>query len=302
MKNSFKISLIVILLILLVAIAIAFFVLKSDKEPVVLPDNVTPSTSYNITFNLELDALTLGHYEGWAIFGEEKLSTGKFNIGDQLVFQSTRDLSLADKIVVTIEPEGDVDHVPSGIVVLAGDLSGNSANLSFPMDFSQATGNYILATPTNGDESDEVSGVWFLKLPPPPNAGLSLPAVPAGWKYEGWAVNGGRPISTGRFTSVEGSDEFAGYSGSQDAPPFPGEDFLLNAPAGLSFPINLADGASKIVISVEPDLEGFDPTGPGPFQAKPLVADVPADANDHENYGMTLNLGSLPTGTALISK
>jgi len=247
-----------------------------------------------------LEPLAQGHYEGWAIFGEEKVSTGKFNLGDSLTFKSRRDLSTADMIVVTIEADGDVDSVPSGVVILAGALSQNAASLEFPVDLSSASGSYILATPTNDPSTFEKSGVWFLKLPPPPTAGLSLPALGDGWIYEGWAVNQDTPLTTGTFSSVEGADNFNGYSEIGEAPPFPGEDYLLNAPEGITFPINLGDGASKVVVSVEPNINGVDPTGPAPFQIKPLVADVPSGAADHVNYVLSLNLDSVPSGSAII--
>jgi hypothetical protein len=248
----------------------------------------------------QLEALDKGHYEGWAIFGDEKVSTGTFNIGDDLSFSVSRDLMEADMIVITIEPEGDSDKIPSGIVILAGELNGNSASLKFPVDFSGASGIYILATPTNGANSDEASGIWFLKVPP--QVGLELPALPQGWTYEGWAVNGGMPLTSGKFTSADGADNFDDYSGPEAGPPFPGEDYLQNAPQGITFPINLADGASLAVISVEPDLNGMDPTGVGPFQVKPLVANIPSGAKDHTNYDMGQNLNSVPSGLANISK
>jgi hypothetical protein len=260
----------------------------------------------SLTLDVTLDPLQKGHYEGWAIFGEEKVSTGKFNIGDSLVFTSARDLSDADAIVVTIEPEGDTDSVPSGIVVLSGVLASDAEEaqtitLSFPVDLATASGSYILATPTNGNDTDETSGIWFLKLPPPPSAGLVLPNLPSGWVYEGWAVHNGIPITSGRFSSAEGVDFFNEFSGPEGSPPFPGEDYLINAPAGLSFPINLANGSSKVVISIEPDSNGEDPTGDGPFQVKPLVADVPEGALDHTNYPMQLNMDSIPSGLATIN-
>ena len=124
-----------------------------------------------------LEPLAQGHYEGWAIFGEEKVSTGKFSIGDSLRFKSDRDLSKADKIVITIEAEGDTDSLPSGVVIMAGDISENAANLAFPVDLSGVSGNYILATPTNDPTLLETSGVWVLQLPPPPTAGLVLPEL-----------------------------------------------------------------------------------------------------------------------------
>lgn len=247
-----------------------------------------------------LEALDTGHFEGWAIFGEEKISTGKFNVGDALSFSLPRDLSEANQIVITIEPEGDTDTVPSGIVVLSGGVSGNSATLSFPVDFSGATGNYILATPTNGGDTDETSGIWFLKLPGP-TAGLELPSLPDGWIYEGWVVNQDTPLTSGRFVAVDEVDLFDGFSSIEPGPPFPGEDYLVNPPEGIVFPIDLSDGASQAVISVEPDLNGVDPTGDAPFQIKPLVVNVPSGALDHTNYSMNLNMGSIPFGTATIS-
>jgi hypothetical protein len=250
--------------------------------------------------DIQLEPLAEGHYEGWAIFGDEKVSTGTFAVGDELSFGSDRNLAEADAIVVTIEPEGDNDEVPSGVVVLAGDVENGVAQLSFPVDFTGATGSLILATPSNGADTEETSGIWFLTLPEPLQAGLSLPALPAGWKYEGWAVHEGTPLSSGRFSSPSGEDEFSGYSGAEAFPPFPGEDFLQNPPEGVFFPIDLANGTSLAVISVEPDINGTDPTGPGPAQIKPLVAQIAAGTADHTNITMGLNLDSLPSGVARI--
>jgi hypothetical protein len=70
---------------------------------------------------------------------------------------------------------------------------------------------------------------------------------------------------------------------------------------GLSFPIDLGDGMSKAVISVEPDLMGSDPTGEGPFSVKPLIGDIPEGAQDHVAYAMIVNMAALPSGLALVS-
>ena len=63
--------------------------------------------------------------------------------------------------------------------------------------------------------------------------------LPAGWKYEGWAVINGIPVSTGTFTNISDFDEADPYSSTMPGPPFPGEDFLINAPAGLTFPTDI---------------------------------------------------------------
>jgi hypothetical protein len=159
---------------------------------------------------------------------------------------------------------------------------------------STATGDYILATPTDGTNgTDENSGVWWLNNSSGSAvAGLSLPALPAGWEYEGWAVINGTPVSTGKFTSVSGADLAAPYSGTTAGPAFPGEDLLTNAPSGLNFPTDLA--GQKVVISIEPSPDN----SAAPFLLKPLVGEVPATATDHTVYNMANNAaGSNPTGT-----
>ena len=77
-------------------------------------------------------------------------------------------------------------------------------------------------------------------------------------------------------------------------PPFPGEDFLTNAPAGLSFPTDLAGGTAVISVEPEPD------DSSAPFTLKPLVGPIPADAVDHETYTVGNNIMSFPTGSAVI--
>jgi len=284
-----------IVIIILIALIILGFMFISQDEPMVTESKLSLS-------ELNLEALEEGHYEGWAIFGEEKISTGKFNIGDNLVFNTGLDLSNADKIVITIEPEGDTDDVPSGIVVLTGDLVSGEASLEFPVSFEGISGGYILATPTDGPDSNETSGVWFLELPEPLNSSLILPELPGGWVYEGWVVNKGTPLTSGRFTDVSDADDFEGFSGAEPGPDFPGEDYLVNAPEGTEFPINLADGQSLVVISVEPNLDGVDPAGEAPFSIKPLVGEVLLDSSDHTNYSMEVNLMSVPSGIATISQ
>lgn len=262
-----------------------------------------------------LEPLASGfHYEGWAITSGGPVSTGKFNVasGGGLLtlsgaaiaggeFTAGIDLDAATTIVITIEPNGDVDAVPSATKILAGSLtSGNallqiSAPQALATNFAAAAGKFILATPTDGMNNNETSGLWFVDLVGgAPTVGLSLPALSAGWTYEGWAVIGGKPVSTGRFTSVSGADASARYSGTLAAPPFPGEDFLVNAPAGLTFPTNLSGGMA--VISVEP----MPDDSPAPFTLKPLTRAIPANAADHVTFSMTVNPAPLPTGTATL--
>lgn len=262
-----------------------------------------------------VDALTNGfHYEGWAIIGGNPVSTGKFNVdaNGNLVdlsgsaipngdFNTGQDLSTATVVIITIEPDGDTDAVPADTKYLGGDVSSLEAALSpahgssLGDNFSTAAGSYILATPTNGDGNDENSGIWFLDLSSgSPMTALTLPGLPDGWKYEGWAVINGSPVSTGTFTAVDTVDDAAPFSGTSAGPPFPGEDFLVNAPAGQTFPTDIAGGTA--VISIEP----FPDNDAAPFTLKPLVGEIPANATDHVDYPMDNNAGAFPTGSARI--
>ena len=253
------------------------------------------------------------HYEGWAIIGGDARSTGKFNVdatGDFFTlggveipngeFEVDYDLDDATAIVISIEPAGDTDDIPSDTKFMAGDVVGDEADLTVAApqalgdDFTTSTGKVILATPTNGAGTNELSGIWFLDLGTgSPEVGLTLPTLPAGWKYEGWAVTGGQPVTSGKFTAVDMADESAPYSGPQAGPPFPGEDYLENAPTGLVFPTDLS--GDIVVISVEPDPD--DDTAP--FALKPLVFQLPDPAQDHVTYDMDNQAATtFPIGTA----
>lgn len=244
------------------------------------------------------------HYEGWAVIDGAPVSTGKFNVvdgktvsldGDEIKgFHIEEDLAAATTIIVTIEPEGDTDAIPSDTHFVAGDVDSDGKSeltidhpAALGTDFSDATGQFILATPSNGNETDELSGVWFLD-PSGPSASLTLPTLPAGWTYEGWAVIDDVPVSTGTFLTAEGADSGEPFGGSGDTPPFPGEDFLLNAPDGLTFPTHLRE--LPIVISLEPSPDD----APTPFVLKPLVGMAPTDAADHVLYEFGLNIDDLP--------
>ncbi len=242
-------------------------------------------------------------YEGWILVNGTPRSTGIFSVNDagvlsKSMFSVDKDnLAAATAFIVTIEPCPDPDPLPSATHIMAGDFSGSSAMLgvshsaALGTDFGTVSGKYILATPADGENTNELSGIWWLDGSGPA-AGLTLPTLPAGWKYEGWVVINSIPVSTGRFTLATAADESHIYSGMGATPPFPGEDFLANAPAGLNFPTNLSGG--KAVISVEPDPDN----SPLPFTIKPLAADIPSPAMDHTTYVLSHPMDHLPGGMA----
>ncbi len=264
-------------------------------------------------FQLNIDGLEdLGSdyaYEGWIIVDGAPKTTGVFtidangNLSTNTFAVDADDLTNASTFVLTIEPSPDNDPAPSSVHILGGDITDGIANLTIGhatalgTDLMSSTGNYILATPTNGNDNDERSGVWWLDPTAGPGAGLSLPTLPDGWIYEGWAVINGTPVSTGTFRSATGADNSAAFSGTMAGPPFPGEDFLQNAPDGLTFPVDLSEGI--VVISVEP----FPDNSAAPFLLKPLVGAVPANAPDHSLLGMDNNAAATnPTGSFAVNR
>lgn len=273
--------------------------------------NITGCKEEPTTKNLELNFSGLKNlgsnyaYEGWIMVDGTPQSAGTFTVDDNGTLSQTSfelDISAvnnATAYILTIEPMPDSDPNPSNVHILAGDFSGNAASLTIDhsaaigTDFTAATGKYLLATPTDSDMTNENSGVWFLdNSNGSAAAGLSLPTLPTGWVYEGWAVINGTPVSTGTFTNATAADLGAPYSGSSTGPSFPGEDFLRNAPSGLTFPTDLA--GKTVVISVEPSPDNST----APFLLKPLVGNVPAAATSGPVYTMNNNaVATNPKGT-----
>ena len=284
---------------ILAVLAIGFFATSCSSD-----DDNSPSTS-SLTLNLNgLDELGSEFvYEGWIIVNGSPVSTGTFSsvTFPQSFIVDADDLAAASTFVLSIEPAVDSDPTPAATKILAGDFTGNSASVDsngIVGDFSSSTGSYILATPTDGGaDTNEESGVWFLdNSSGSAEVGLDLPTLSSGWNYEGWAVINGTPVSTGTFTSVNDFDDnasttpFKGDSG--DGPAFPGEDFLQNAPMGLTFPTDLK--GTTIVISVEPSPDNST----NPFTLKPLAHMVPANAMNHTVINMGTGPVSMLSGTA----
>lgn len=252
----------------------------------------------NETLSINLTGLeNLGSdfaYEGWIMVDGSPVSTGVFTVNDNGVLSKSsfdiEQLEEATAFILTIEPSPDPDPAPSDVHIVAGDFNGNSADLevghpaALGNDFTSSTGGFILATPTDSETTNETSGIWFLdNSSGSPMSALDLPTLPAGWIYEGWAVINGTPVTTGKFSSATSADDAAPYSGPNQGPPFPGEDFLLNAPNGLTFPTDIRGGAGVISIEPVPD------NSPNPFLLKPLVLAIDQDAADHTYLPMNNN-------------
>ncbi|GAB5557385.1 MAG: hypothetical protein SchgKO_15980 [Schleiferiaceae bacterium] len=279
------------------------FLASCDKDDDNNPGG-DPTNTSNLTLDLNgLEDLGSGFaYEGWIVVDGSPVSTGVFTVDEmghlsETVFAvNSDDLANAEMFVLSIEPSPDSDPAPAATKLLAGAFSGETATMGTDpvgMDFGSSTGEFIVAAPTgSGDPSEEFSGVWFLEMSSGmPMAGLDLPMLADGWKYEGWVVVDGVPISTGTFTEVDMADEGAPFSGPNPGPPFPGEDFLVNPPSGVNFPVDLR--GKMAVISIEPYPDNSD----HPFTLKPLVGPIPATLPGGAISMDNMSSSNFPTGS-----
>jgi|GEM_PF-784672 len=259
-------------------------------------------TPCNPVLTMDFDGLEdLGSdyvYEGWLIVDEMPVTSGRFSVdgaGDPFPgwfvvdYQNAVDAAM---FVLTIEPAVGDDPSPADTHLLAGAFDGDMADLTIGHpaalgdDFASAAGGYILATPsTAAIDEDYDQGIWWLDPMAGPASSLTLPALPAGWVYEGWVVGTGGPVSTGRFVDPSGADsDGAGPNAGMDgAPPFPGQDFITPPTSLLGF---------AAVISVEPEPDN----SPGPFTLKPLVDGTVDDVMPPTLQTMMNNAGSAPAG------
>jgi len=273
-------------------------------------DDDSPSNAaLNLTVSGLEDLGATAQYEGWIIVDGAPVSTGTFTVDANGTPSTTSfsvnaaDAAAATKFILTIEPIPDPSPDPADAKLIAGDFNGStSAALSTGVapalgDFSNAAGSLFLRTPTdetNGNNGNDIYGVWFGNPGTPPTPNFTLPTLPEGWAYEGWVIGDAGPISTGTFTDFGAVDSGNPFSGTEAnaGPPVPGEDFFNAAPAGETFPLDIR--GRTIVISVEP----VPDNSPAPFLLKPLLVSLAADAaTAPATHTFNQNLGSIPSGT-----
>lgn len=256
------------------------------------------NTSVVATFNGLEDLGADFVYEGWIITSDGPVSAGRFSVTTdptEFTFEADTEIAMGTKYVLTIEPKANDVPAPASTHVLAGDLTDGSATLTaadgaaLGDDFSTAAGSVFLQTPSTAGADDFNNGVWFFDPTGNPPLPLTLPTLPAGWKYEGWVVTADGPISTGTFTATDVADDDGkgATAGPDGTPPIPGSDFI-------SPPIDLS--TSTAVISIEPDPDN----AAAPFAFKPLVVKLASPAAGVPT-AFTLNLTSFPTGSVKVS-
>jgi len=108
-------------------------------------------------------------------------------------------------------------------------------------------------------------------------------------------------ISTGKFTDVTKKDENNGYLSNVDSAyvdsfwHYPGEDFLTNAPAGETFPLDVRGGMAFVTLEPEPDNSAM------PFMPFILFCKN-IDSSLVSNHAYPLDTPPMPSGQAILKQ
>jgi hypothetical protein len=230
-----------------------------------------------------------GMLELWAVKRNEYNSLGQFRIdfngrpvdldGNLIEhFESDFDLLDAARLVVTFESSSAGLNTGDGTgpEIMSGMITGNSFDLDNGAAFQGVLGQYLVVTPSDGggtpdvEEEDSTNpncGIWFTTRDwGKPGPGLGLPVAPEGWIYEGWLMHGPMEfLSMGQFDSISVLDHNNIYLSSEQrlyaesTYHFPGEDFLVNAPEGLTFPFDVRGSMTFVTMEPVPDNAPDDP-------------------------------------------
>lgn len=245
---------------------------------------------YSASLNLDNgDIVGLG---GFNVNDNGRPIDGQGNVIDR--FTVDQNLFSSVSLVVSIEPLGLIGNSPGQAPILQGPFIDGIASLSVPapLFLQDASGSYRVFTPTDGPDTNEESGVWAVSVGGEPT--LTLPPLNSLFIYEHFMVIGGMPITMGRFVAADVADFLNPWSGPLQAPDFPGEDFLANAPAGFTFPANLS--GAELLITLEAILND----SVLPSQLVVLRGILPSPAAGGEIVPLTNETGNFPTGTAII--
>ncbi|MFH1749473.1 MAG: hypothetical protein ABH837_01065 [bacterium] len=279
---------------------------------------ITVHEEFLTTVKLEqqnFPSLEKASYELWQVDRNHKISLGKFNINEQgqiidlynlVIEDSEFDLVLTDtdtdiiqgfQISIELNPDDNLDCSPT--IIVSGKINQKKeTELQYIINLEGTKGSFILSTPTDGSRyTNENAGIWFVyevknnQIP-----SLDLPVLPEGWVYESWIFYENNFISMGKFSDPGVADATAEFSGKKNSPTFPGEDFLHRPTTDyfLDLPLELNNGSTQVFISVEPDVDGSDPTGSNPFSIQFLNAKIKKDAEIHKAYDLDLDLNLIP--------
>lgn len=217
--------------------------------------------------------------------------------GTRIVRFTTENFALRKTIslLISIELSATPSDAPAGMQILSGTFVEGVAILAVPAPATifSASGTLRLFTPTDGPDTNETSGVWAITASGAPS--LLLPDTTAALQYETFVDVQGRSLPVGRFDRVDQKDDANAYVSTLfPVPERPGEDLLLNAPEGLTFPADLR--GNRVSISLEGRFNDYVQQS----QLVVLEGIVPIGATGGETIILFNRTASFPSGTAIL--
>lgn len=281
----------------------------------------TGGTEDPILLNMQLDVNELpplggsNNYRAWAVLPTRFLGSDLFNLTETGQYVNSTGQFISNtftfgdaigettKVLISVENKDGSEDAPSSTIVLAGDIVDFQADLTVTHPdalgegFDSASGVFSLLTPSDADDTNETEGIWFVESISAGNwtTGLSLPARPEGWLFEGWVEVADTVLSTGRFDSATGADMDSPFMTDlvREFIDYPGEDFFMQPPPGVTFPPDFSN--ARVFVTLEPDPDGQ----PAPFAIEILSGTVSATPEPLTNYELQGGLVA-PTGSALV--
>ncbi|NOX90015.1 MAG: hypothetical protein GXO77_13425 [Calditrichaeota bacterium] len=254
-------------------------------------------------------------YVLWAVYDSAKIELyseiDSFKVdGDGQLINMDYDINLGvlqkmHTLLVSMETEDTIPQ-PSDYKVLAAKVKANLGTFSvgddylLKFDVANAKGIYRLIKAEN---SDKITGIWFVKGDSVLKPGLDLPKAKGLWKYSAYIVKDGKRYDMGDFVSADGADGSDLYGAPSFA--FPGENFLKDPESGGNLDLDLR-GAEVYVEIIPPTLR-YDADGDGkkesypPFELIMFKGQIPQDAQADTEYELTNNSATFPGGSMEIN-
>ncbi len=299
---------------LVVYLALFLMVIASACD-VIEPENKENVSKVEFSFkNLKQlpDTLT---YVVWNTFKDRMVNNKKvdgvvdyFNVNQDGTASFVTDkvlFDIHDMVTFFVTIEDTTGHYsetyPSvrGLRIIEGSLFANDVDITSKTHMGSYSGTnnyYTVFTPTDDLTDNEKSGFWFVDsvgFENGPVAGLGFGVAGTGYTYEAFIEINGTEVSTGEFSSAIGADLDNSYSGANPFG-FPGEDFLNNAPSGLTFPTDLSGAKISVV------LKATNPVLSSIITYPVLEATIPQDVQTGTSYMLNVVEDVLPEGTAKI--
>jgi hypothetical protein len=230
------------------------------------PGGGVDTWTYEISMSV-LPDLTEGRYVAWLIDADgETTLLMEYTEGSGDSVDVSFNPADFDEVIISINASDGTLTAPSAAVMFRLDLEEWGGSFLSQVPFATLSGTVTLWSPTDGTPDDPTAGAWFVDVSgAEPAPSLLIPVLPDGFRWESWVRTQDTTLTMGRFANADGADDGCPFCEvAAAAPMVPGEDFLTNLPAGFEA-VDLADGDSRVWVTLEPDLDGVDPQGDTPF-------------------------------------